>query len=255
MKYQEHTPAPGLVPFIDCYWTLRGDALPESTVRRVMPDICADIIFNFGEQVQVWNGQGHQLKSDKAYLVGTMTTCQDTLLQPGTHLVGIRFKPFGLGALLNIRLRGAADQIEELGNKSFPLDFGCCLALGTQTGHDTALEKLNAWLLRRINGVDNARMNSMIGTILAAQGKISVGELSRQYHTTERQLERQFGEIVGVPLKEICNLTRFQHAYQLIRSRGERSLLDIAFEAGYYDHAHLAKHFKRYAGYTPSQVP
>ncbi len=254
MHYQEHLPVPSLAPFLDCYWTLRAETPDKSLVRRVLPDICADIILNLNEPVQVWNGQSHQMKSEKAYLVGTMTTFHDIRLQGEVNLVGIRFKPFGMSALLGIRLEGVANQIEELDGKTFSLDYGYCQSLGTNQGHQRALEKLNTWLLQRIGGKDNALVNTLIGTVLQAQGKISVRELALGFHTTERQLERKFGQLVGVSLKEVCNLVRFQHAYQLVRSRGERSLLDIAFQAGYYDHAHLTKHFKRYSGCLPSEL-
>jgi AraC-like DNA-binding protein len=254
VKYQEYRPAPQLEPFLDCYWTSWASHSQEVYVRRIIPDICADIILNLGEEVLVWNGQNHRMKPGKAYLVGTMTTFQDTVLPPGAKLVGFRFKPFGLGALLGIHLQGVTNQIEELDRKTFSLDYGYCHALGTPEGHGKAMERLNAYFLRRVSGQDISQMNHLIGTILDAQGRISVGELAEQYHTTDRQLERKFSSIVGVTLKEICNLTRFQHAYQLIRNRKERSLLDIAFEAGYYDHAHLTKHVKRYAGRLPSQL-
>lgn len=74
MEYLEYTPTPALVPFIDCYWTLKDSkhATGEHQ-RRVIPDICADIILNLGEDVRVWNGQYNRMQSEKAYLVGTMT--------------------------------------------------------------------------------------------------------------------------------------------------------------------------------------
>lgn len=254
MNYQEYRPAPSLVPYIDCYWSLRMESQSAPLTRRVLPDICADIILNLGEEVQIWNREPYWIRSEKAYLIGTMTTCQDTWLQPGANLIGIRFKPFGLGALLGIRLQGVADKIEELSRNTFSMDYGLCQSLGIDQGHKVALNKLNTWLLHQIDGKDNTLVNRLIGTVLEVHGQISVGKLAGQYHLTERQLERKFKEMVGVSLKEICNLTRFQYTYQLILSRKERSLLDVAFEAGYFDHAHLTRHFKRYAGCLPSQI-
>lgn len=255
MQYLEYPPTPALVPFIDCYWTLR-DSKHAAGVhrRRVMPDICADIILNMGEEVGVWNGQHHRMQAEKAYLVGTMTTFQDTLLQPGASLLGIRFKPFGLSALLGIRLQGTSDRIEALDRKTFSLEYGYYHPFETKQGLSAVLAMLNTYFLNRINGQDNRLMNSLIGTVLAEHGRVSTGSLAQRFHTSERQLERKFREYTGVTLKEICNLTRFQYAYRLIQSRGERSLLDIAFEAGYYDHAHLTKHIKRYAGHLPSRL-
>jgi AraC-like DNA-binding protein len=254
MEYQEYSPAPNLLPFVDCYWTLRTETLPVASSRRVIPDICADVIVNLGEEVQIWNGETHQLKSEKPYLIGTMTTFQHMLLQPGTNLAGIRFKPFGLSTLLGIRQQGMANKIEELDRRTFPLDCGHFQPIGADQEHRDSFAKINTWLLRQIYDKDNSSINRLIGTLLRAQGRITVRELASQYATSERQLERKFGESLGVSLKEICNLIRFQYAYQLISHRREQSLLDIAFEAGYYDHAHLTRHFKRYAGYPPSQI-
>ena len=40
-----------------------------------------------------------------------------------------------------------------------------------------------------------------------------------------------------------------------IKERGaDSSLLEIAFETGYYDHAHLANAIKKYTGLQPSQL-
>ncbi|QIP15033.1 AraC family transcriptional regulator [Spirosoma aureum] len=254
MKYQEYCPASDLLPFVDCYWTLRTENLPVASSRRVIPDICTDVIVNLGEEIQIWNGETHRLKSEKPYLIGTMTTFQHMLLQPGTNLAGIRFKPFGLSTLLGIRQQGMANKIEEFDRNEFPLDCGHFQPIGAGQERHDGFAKLNSWLRRQINGEDNALINRLIGTLLKAQGRIAVRELADQYATSERQLERKFGESLGVSLKEICNLIRFQHAYQLVSHRKEQSLLDIAFEAGYYDHAHLTRHFKRYAGYPPSQI-
>jgi hypothetical protein len=166
VKYQEYRPAPQLEPFLDCYWTSWASHSQKACVRRIMPDICADIILNLGEEVLVWNGQNHLMKPGKAYLVGTMTTFQDTVLPPGAKLVGIRFKPFGLGALLGIHLQGVTNQIEELDRKTFSLDYGYCHALGTPAGHAKAMERLDAYFLRRVSGQDISQMNHLIGTIL-----------------------------------------------------------------------------------------
>ncbi len=85
-----------------------------------------------------------------------------------------------MSALLGIRMQGAANKIEELDRKTFSLQYGYCHSLGKRKGHEEATEKLNAWLLGRLNGQDNTLMNRLIGTILDAQGKVSVGGLARQ---------------------------------------------------------------------------
>ncbi|GAB3283642.1 helix-turn-helix domain-containing protein [Larkinella harenae] len=254
MDYREHQPATNLIPFVDCFWTLQTPPTSAVSIRRIVPDICTDVIYNLGEAVPVWNGEAHLLKPEKLYLMGTMTTFQSLILEPGTNLVGIRFKPFGLSALLGIRQQGMVNRIEELDGLPFSLDSRSFQPSSTTQERSSGFEKINNWLLRYSNGADNTAINALVGTLLSVQGRITVRDVAHQYCTTEKQLERKFGGNLGISLKEICNLIRFQHAYALVGQRERQSLLDIAFQAGYYDHAHLTRHFKRYAGHPPSHL-
>lgn len=70
-----------------------------------------------------------------------------------------------------------------------------------------------------------------------------------------RQLERCFKKHIGITPKEFANIIRFQFAFSKIKHNEQRkSLLDIAFDTGYYDHAHLSNAIKRYTGLAPSQL-
>ena len=53
--------------------------------------------------------------------------------------------------------------------------------------------------------------------------------------------------------KKYSNIIRFQNALNIIKNSSEnRSLLDIAFECGYYDHSHLNNEIKHNTGFPPS---
>jgi transcriptional regulator GlxA family with amidase domain len=60
-----------------------------------------------------------------------------------------------------------------------------------------------------------------------------------------------FRQEVGVPPhRHVCDL-RVRHAQNLLR-RGVPPAM-AAFEAGFYDQSHLARHFKRVCGSTPGK--
>ena len=82
-----------------------------------------------------------------------------------------------------------------------------------------------------------------------------MNKLSKQNFTSVRQLERNFKKFIGLSPKEYANIIRFQYALGLIKnSEKKRSLLEIAFECGYYDHSHLTNEIKRNTGLAPSQL-
>ncbi|MDJ1503029.1 helix-turn-helix transcriptional regulator [Xanthocytophaga agilis] len=248
MHYQEITPYSSLLPYIDCYWSIRTGENVANRSNRVIPDICADIIINAGEEVQVSTNQRYLLRHGAAYLTGTMTTFQDTILTNNTHLIGIRFKPFGMSSLLNIFLQGAADTITETEKSVFNLSV-----LSTRQSL-VSIESLNKYLISRVRNQNVDRYNPIIGTILEHNGNIPINELAHDHCISERQFERLFQTHLGVTAKEICNIVRFQHAFKQIKNRKHESLLDIAYTSGYYDHAHLTKHIKKYSGQSPSSL-
>ncbi|WP_404980341.1 helix-turn-helix transcriptional regulator [Chitinophaga pollutisoli] len=78
--------------------------------------------------------------------------------------------------------------------------------------------------------------------------------MAKRHFTTVRQLERNFKKFIGLSPKEYSNIIRFQNALATIKNSDEnRSLIDIAFECGYYDHSHLTNEIRRNTGLSPSQ--
>ena len=66
---------------------------------------------------------------------------------------------------------------------------------------------------------------------------------------------RRFRAAVGVSPYQYWLRCRLGHARRLILSEGHRrSLADIAAEAGFYDQAHLCRHFRRVFGQSPGSL-
>jgi AraC family transcriptional regulator len=69
------------------------------------------------------------------------------------------------------------------------------------------------------------------------------------------QFFRRFRAAVGISPHQYLLRCRLDHARQLILSEGQRrSLADIATEAGFYDQAHLCRHFRRVFGQSPGRL-
>ncbi len=69
---------------------------------------------------------------------------------------------------------------------------------------------------------------------------------------SRRSVQRHFVRATGMTLGSFQQIQRARRAADLIM--GGRSILDTAFEAGYFDQAHLTRSLKKLIGMTPSRL-
>lgn len=98
------------------------------------------------------------------------------------------------------------------------------------------------------------RILHAIAQIENAQETPSVEWLAEQANLSQKQFERQFERIVGMMPKLYIRLARFQKLVGWLRRCGTTARwAAIAAQFGYYDHSHLVKDFRAFAGTTPSE--
>jgi AraC-like DNA-binding protein len=67
-----------------------------------------------------------------------------------------------------------------------------------------------------------------------------------------RSVQRRFRQITGLTPGTVRQIERARHAHALLQ-RGA-PILDVVYEAGYYDQAHMTRALKRWLGQTPGQI-
>ena len=83
-------------------------------------------------------------------------------------------------------------------------------------------------------------------------GRIGLGELAQEVGVSAARLAREFRVRYGVSVGEYVRRLRIEWAAaELVR--GERSLAEIAAEAGFADQSHFTRVFRRRVGTTPSR--
>ncbi|KJS04300.1 MAG: AraC family transcriptional regulator [Flavobacteriales bacterium BRH_c54] len=242
MKYKKIKPYKKLEPFIHFYWELNGKEL-ERQWERVFPDGCAGIVMNLGDTCLTDNGSV-LMEFGKTYVVGAMTSFKDSLIDTNTHLIGVCLKPATFTNFYSYASQNELtnDTVEFEKSNSFNID----------KIFDNPFNYFDHFFSDRIKSKHN-QLQSTINDIHSTNGQISIYELSKRNFTTVRQLERNFKKLIGLSPKEYSNIIRFQNALSLIKNSNQsRSLLDIAFECGYYDHSHLCNEIKRNTGLSPS---
>jgi AraC-like DNA-binding protein len=244
MSYQEYLPHPQLRSYIDAYWTVSAAGRPAAVTDRILPDGCVDIILNLGTAVPV-TSHHTILQAGASYLVGTMTRFSLTLVQPGAQLLGIRFRPGCFNAFYRLSLQTFTDQLQAF-------DPALHTDQDAFSGNDF-VQVLDQCLLQRIQEVQHPLL-PLIADIYALKGQVNVDHIARKHFMEQRRLERSFKQHTGLTPKAFAGLVRYRFALQRIRERGQSSLLEIAFDTGYYDHAHLTNEIRKYTGLAPSQL-
>lgn len=82
----------------------------------------------------------------------------------------------------------------------------------------------------------------------------SIPQLVARSFLSQRQFERNFKELTGFPAKTYLKVKRFEKFIEKASALSHNSdirLLNIALDLGYYDQAHLNRHFKEFTGINP----
>jgi AraC-like DNA-binding protein len=93
-----------------------------------------------------------------------------------------------------------------------------------------------------------------VNSIIKKRGLISVKRLAKHCFMSRRTLNRQFRLKVGLSPQAYAKIWQVQYAIELIQLNPNDSLSEIAFKAGYYDVAHLARDFKKKVALLPSEL-
>jgi AraC-like DNA-binding protein len=95
-------------------------------------------------------------------------------------------------------------------------------------------------------------VRAAISLVVNNKGNITVKAITEHLHITERTLQRQFEEYVGIPPKQFAKIIQFQSSLNQISEETFTRLTEIVYENGYADQSHFIRSFKKFAGKNPS---
>ena len=223
------------------YWLLSGYVEQEEVIQ-LMPDGGINLVLNLGEDINSLKFCKN-ISHERTYLVGTMMQTDEQVLLGNVLLFGIKFRPGAFTHFYQFEsLDGYSNQFHEFDRKDFP-DIKRTIKFFTSYIDQFYLDRLSP---------PKYSILDIVSDISQHPGIKKVHALAKKHFVTERHLERQFNLQIGVSPKEFMNLIRFNNTFAKLQSSSKQTILDIAWEFGYYDHAHLTNDFKRYTGKTPT---
>jgi AraC-like DNA-binding protein len=242
-----------LEPFIEQIWYLEDSAAtPGAPPTLIFPDGRMEIVLQIGAPMRQQLGADSCVQP-RAMLVGyTVDTVSLTPTGPIATL-GVSFKPAGASAWLRWRQHEMTGRFAALDAVWPALARRVAdRVAAARDDHDRfdAVERALLALLPDDAAADPA-VAATVTQLRRTGGRASIEAIGRQTGISRRQLERRFGDAVGLSPRLYGRIVRFQH---VLRHVGRVSGADLAARCGYADQAHLIREVRRFTGHTPGAL-
>lgn len=184
-----------------------------------------------------------------ALLCGPLTALRQFTLAPGQSLYGVSLRGGCGDWLWGENMFQLANCVTEL-EPHFPGSDRLCTALA----HCSSIQEQNA-LFARLAALQGGRnyqpipfLRRCLTLISQYNGQITVSELAEAMGCSPRYLNRLFRQKVGFCAKIQCELTQLHFSLQTVLTTPSRSLLHLAVSCGYFDQAHMNRHYRHFLG-------
>ena len=247
--YKEFEPPEPLSKFIKCFWILERLYDAETPSENVLPDSYIEFILNFGSRYYL------EREGDlpSIFMIGLLKRPLPFYANGKVKLVCIRFYPWGPFSLLG-------SNIKETINTKFNLNVQETLldSLGehlNQNEYEEAVKCLSDFILEIYlrKNFDKNTVDSAAQILYRDMGEVRIEELAKMCNVTQRTLQRNFNNRLGISPKSYASNVRFDTAKKKLSHNPNMDLTVLAHESGYYDQAHFIRDFKIYCGCTPSE--
>ena len=97
-------------------------------------------------------------------------------------------------------------------------------------------------------------IDSALRLLLSYNGTLAIEKTASFSCLSLKQFERKCKDRIGMNPKLFARILKFSKAYRLHESCPQLNWTQIAYDAGYYDHMHMIRDFKTFAGVNPSVI-
>jgi AraC-like DNA-binding protein len=172
-----------------------------------------------------------------------------------TATIVIELNPLGAYRLFHLSYIDIKNQIVNLadliGNRAAVLQS----QLSGANTLNQKLQILQAFLIKQLDKtVPDPIYDYCINRIASSKGLITVAHLEKETGYTSRWLHTKFSERLGTGPKNLAEIARFKQCYQAYSTgAGLQSLKQHIYQY-YYDQSHFIRAFKRFTGFTPTDL-
>ncbi|PYF74824.1 helix-turn-helix domain-containing protein [Pedobacter nutrimenti] len=249
MQHQEFEAPEVLRDIIKCFWYNRRESEELHLGFEVIPDGYAEIIFHFGNTLQVAH-RGELQTLPSPFMMGLLNQPVPFYAKDRLEIIGVRCFPWAVFDLLGLpTVKGEVHLFEHA-----IADVQVALIQYIETGQiKEAMNLIKAYFLDlRSKVASNSVLFKAGKAMRESKGTMPVKQVAIKAHATVRTLERNFKQSSGYTVKDVSGLMRFEQVRNRLWHYPDSNLASLAAELGYTDQSHLSREFKRYCGTTPA---
>lgn len=246
---------------------LQDCVLNISTVNAVLPEGITDVVtpypptpfqsllFYCNKAVSMSHTDSDFELQPLSVLVGPQISRVNVKVHNYIKAIRVDFLPAGMHRLLGVPM-----------NELFDSGFDAMLffdaemkSIQEQLRNTPSLEEgktiVETYLLHRIKNLPVIQpLDYAMRVLLNNNGNIAIEKIASLSCLSLKQFERKCQERIGMNPKMYARILRFSNAYRMHEAFPDRSWIQIAHAAGYYDQMHMIRDFKVFAGVNPSII-
>ncbi len=258
-RFSPVTPDPLLSPYIAKMWVFESSGrLPAADNKLIVPNANFKLAFTFRNGLVARVGDKTFIQKENVLSLTGLVDSPVNLdpqedAQTGT--IVIEFNPLGAYRFFHFSYTQVKNQIVELsdllGNRAKALQS----QLTEAATLDLKLQILQHFLIKQMEkAAPDPIYDFCINRISYTKGLITVQQLEKETGYGSRWLHKKFSEHLGTGAKNLSEIVRFKQLYEKYSTGVKIQDLDNHFYHYYYDQSHFIRAFKRFTGFTPTDL-
>jgi AraC-like DNA-binding protein len=253
------TPHPLLSPYIAKMWVFESSGrLPALDKKLIVPNANFKLAFTYRNGLVARVGEKNFIQKENTIsLTGLVDSPVnlDPQEDSQTGTIVIEFNPLGAYRFFHFSYTQVKNQIVELSDLTGKSAEELQSQLAETPTLNMKLQLLQNFLIKQLGKTDpDPIYDFCINRISDSKGMITVAELEKKTGYSSRWLNRKFSEHLGTGPKNLSEIIRFKQFYQEYSTGVKIQSLENHFYHYYYDQSHFLRAFKRFTGFTPTDL-
>jgi len=228
---------------VEAVWTYYN---VQDKSHTIIPDGRADLILTFDILL------GGKVSNIRPIICLPFTKALVMNIKAHQGFIGIRFRAGSADTFLNTPICNISDSLQS-GKHALAHAPWLENLYRNKNSVNQLFTSINQHLCVKPTQSRSSMVTDILSLIHETQGLSQVSSIAQQIDFSERTINRQFSNAVGLSPKQYSSIIRLRRAMECLADPNY-AISSIAVDCGYSDQAHMTRELKNYMGQTPTRL-